>query len=1687
MKQLKRIMAFMLAVVMAVTTVIPNSAIIYASDMAEPVTEAQEESGQDSSEGVSGNTMEETTEIESDDVSTEELKLYDATERTDLEDDEIVTADDLNVAVDSKFDVENIADGIHFNEQKVIVSYYADKGDFNIHKAGTYETYYRIDVLSGKLSYLICRKVKVEKDTSAIERESSNAGEDKDKADSDDDEPDGADSSDLVGNKADFKKYPLSEGEIENIKSNDATITIRLDDDGSMEYIIDSDDVESSDDNETGGTVSMVKDVFSMAFNRLFPAMVVQAADDESMKVSYSGYAQYCGHSMGIKYISESGDYYHHLVFCLDLNKNSTNGTVKLSSSKIKPQITYCLVNGARTLGGTCHNSKYSSGSADADYFITSAAIHVLNGEVSLSYYDNGSGVYKNIKELVEDAKNYDKTKYTSNGTTKSVTYTLTPVQSDWKEVEDGLYRSTDKFVRTKSGTIKDITYTISGVPDGLKSGEVKTDSSSIDDPADLKKFDVCVAQTDASKASSNFYVYCNEEAYKKIVAAKATIKITAKATVAEKGGRKWSPTVVSQQKITFLEDDLIVKSASATVKITSNYERGSFSLQKTNVFNPALTVPGATYALFEDAECDELLAELAATDGNGLAGTGIEVLTQDTYYLKEITAPDGYYLDETVYPIEKKYFTLYDASGNVTQQGEVYPASETPEPVGVIIHKKDGISQAEIQTAGFAVFTDAACTNRVTYDGMPNTEQVPVFRYDADLGGAASYKFDKKQDVYYVKEVEIPEGYSENGTTWEVRPNYGEFAFLDVPNYPIKCSVDCVKEDKETKVPQGDARLDGAVYGLYAAEDIKYPDGSGIVTYNANVPITSSKGNNFKMLNVAATKGALLATVETDKEYKFNFGNLYFGNYYVQEISSSEGYKIDPTAYPVNFRSAQNTHVDISLSCTVKEGVDKQPFEIIKISTNGKSEEVDLVQGAEFTVKLVSEIDKVGWDNAKVYDKLVTDEKGHARSKELPYGTYLVKETNVPEELYKTEDFTVKVNTDSREPQVWKTLNDGPFEAYIRFIKKDKETGKIVRLSGTTFKIRKKGAEDFITQKVGDKKISEFITDETGTITTPLKLKYGYYEVCEIKAPNGYTVHTEAVPFHVTKEGAVQVLTDEDGEAVIEVEIDNQSVKGSVSILKKGEVLAGAEYETIVDRILTSITGDNRSVTFKYEEQALNGAVYNLVADEDIYTADNQLENKSELEDDSSTSSETVDNETDENVGNDTESNTDNDVSAAGDEAESPVSETAENIEKRQIAVFDGVPLYKGAVAATLTTDKEGKADVSGLPLGKYHLEEVTAPEGFVLSKETREVELTYADQNTEVVYVNESFTDERVKTALNVHKVNAATRNAVQGATYGVYCVEDICSVDGDVIAEANCLVDTAVTDEEGKAVFDADLPLGMYYMKEIETVPGYLLDENEYEGDFTYKEPLEAVITEDVEVEEKPIIVEVSKSDITTGNELIGASLEIINSSGEVYASWVTDGNPYTLNAIPAGTYTLRETSAPYGYMVANEVVFDVLETGDIQKVAMVDERVKGYIEIFKTDSETKKAIKGVTFELRGSDGKVIETLKTDKDGYARSQDLDICTYKENGEFDRNIEYTVVETKAAKGYILDKKENKVVLEYTGNVKSSIPYELKLTNKPKEPKLPQTGGNYHAWMFILLGGLIFIVGLHSIRKRKG
>ena len=253
----------------------------------------------------------------------------------------------------------------------------------------------------------------------------------------------------------------------------------------------------------------------------------------------------------------------------------------------------------------------------------------------------------------------------------------------------------------------------------------------------------------------------------------------------------------------------------------------GKFELLKTDKFTHS-PVADAKYYLYEDEDCDDLFCKLSVTNNMGLAATDVEVLTQDTYYLKEVLEPDGYQKDETVYPIGLEYFTLYDGDGKVIQQGKQMSVDETPDKVGVLVNKTDSDSGNIVAGAGFAVFKDAGCTQRVLTEGSSGAE-VPVFYYDEDLDMAASEKFVKEQETYYVKEVVVPDGYRDDGKVYSVSPIYGEFQQVDATNTPIRCDVckqvetmsfaDKMAEKSESAVeqykrehPESVLRVDGQV-----------------------------------------------------------------------------------------------------------------------------------------------------------------------------------------------------------------------------------------------------------------------------------------------------------------------------------------------------------------------------------------------------------------------------------------------------------------------------------------------------------------------------------------------------------------------------------------------------------------------------------------------------------------------------------------------------------------------------------------------------------------------------------------------------------------------------------------------------------------------------------------------------------
>lgn len=332
---------------------------------------------------------------------------------------------------------------------------------------------------------------------------------------------------------------------------------------------------------------------------------------------------------------------------------------------------------------------------------------------------------------------------------------------------------------------------------------------------------------------------------------------------------------------------------------------------------------------------------------------------------------------------------------------------------------------------------------------------------------------------------------------------------------------VNLSKIDSElgTFKPQGDASLANAEYSLFNSKD--------------EVVTTKSLGENGNV----------------------TFEKLWANDtYYIKETKAPEGYILSDEIFHINpteLLTSGKVGTNLQLSIVAKEKVKKQAFSIIKISTEGSSGITPLLKGAEFTVKLNRDITEKGWDDAPTYDVLVTDDDGVATSKQLPYGTYTVKETKTPLEVETVRDFTVMVSHDNQTPQAYRVLNDQPFATYLKIVKVDAETNKKIVISNASFQLRDTDGQ-IIVQKVGGKKLDTFTTDETGSVTTPLKVKAGIYYIDEIKTPEGYIKLSEPKEVIISNQGAV--LMDEDHDPVTEIIINNEKPKGKVILHKTFE-----------------------------------------------------------------------------------------------------------------------------------------------------------------------------------------------------------------------------------------------------------------------------------------------------------------------------------------------------------------------------------------------------------------------------------------------------------------------------------------------------------------------------------------------------
>ena len=378
------------------------------------------------------------------------------------------------------------------------------------------------------------------------------------------------------------------------------------------------------------------------------------------------------------------------------------------------------------------------------------------------------------------------------------------------------------------------------------------------------------------------------------------------------------------------------------------------------------------------------------------------------------------------------------------------------------------------------------------------------------------------------------------------------------------------------------------------------------------------------------------------------------------------------------------------------------------------------------------------------------------------------------------------------------------------------------------------------------------------------------------------------------------------------------------------------------------------------------------------------------------------------------------------------------------------------GELVGTVTTDENGEAYLFDLPLGSYKVVEVTAPEGFVLNGEAQTVTFTYKDQETPVIEQEAVFQNERQKVEVSVVKRDAETQATVEGAAFGLYAKEDILA-HGEVIVKADTLIGKALSDENGKAVFMNDLPFGRYYIKEEAAPDGYVSSDQVVEVTAEYQGQEIPVVELSSEYENEPTKITVTKTDLTTGVELEGAKLTVLDQDGNTVDSWTSvKGEEHLIERLTVGeTYTLREELAPYGYLKAEEITFTVEDTAEIQKVEMKDDVPTGTLIINKkgefledvTLADTiggwishlfeyiTGALKDVTFEvyaledIQAADGEsedyykkdeLIATITTDETGIAKLSDLPLGRYY------------VKEKETAEGYVLDEEIREIDLTY-------------------------------------------------------
>ena len=1093
--------------------------------------------------------------------------------------------------------------------------------------------------------------------------------------------------------------------------------------------------------------------------------------------------------------------------------------------------------------------------------------------------------------------------------------------------------------------------------------------------------------------------------------------------------------------EVSFYRDDIPLKEHA----FTDTNGKASASFLKTHTATSDTLEYCLNWSDLSDAQRSSLTSQNVYSSRDG-AQAAADKQAQDrantivasqthTYKVVELNTITDYYLDPNNTTVVKSITgsgTVNLALGNQYQTGSVS------------ITKYDGETSQKVEGASYKLYAAEPIFHPDGKSGLVYDKDTVVATFPSTDENGYSNVANLHLGKYYIVEDVAPYGYTVSSNRYDLELEYagqdvkvvfgnqdvtdiiqrGQITISKVDEELYNGSKDASITDFDENGTQGDATLAGATYGLYVQSNVIHPDGkTGVISYNSTnndiYEIKLTKGSDLVVYDTKATANTLIATAKTDENGQIEFSHLLLGDYYVKEIEPSEGYLLNDTKYDISLNYADQKETVSYEKKTVFETVKRQAFEIYKgghvanTSANAKP-----LEGVHFEVKLESDIQALvnsgkSLEEAKklapLYDELVTDGEGKDTSIELPYGTYRVSET-IPSADYATaEDFFITISEDSRTPQDFSN-NVVIDEVFTAYLK-----------------LVKKDIETGKTVLLKDTTFKVRTLEDTNFNGKTFKagefLSYFSWSLS-----SGLTIDT----WKTDETGTVllgEKLTAGDYE-LVEIKSPYGYLLNETPV--KFTITNGATYEIAPD--------GNPIITATLSDLSVKGKI-------DIYKVGEVLSGKVVHED--GTIQFTYD-----------------DMGVYGAEFVIEAAEDIYSADNQKDLIY-----ASGDIVEIIETEG-GFAESSALPLGKYKVYEQTAGHGYVLNKEVKEVELTYKDQYTAVVFEDVEYKNERQKVTVNVTKKDSETDEVLSGATFGLYATEDIYDyswllpvqlIEIEPLIKAGELIETVTTDETGTVTFNAALPLNNYFeIRELEAPKGYASTDYVYEFFTEYGGQDKETVTYDAVFKNDITKVEISKKDITNDEEIAGAFLVVYcKEDNTIIETWTSgsdgyneDGTikPHLIKGLEVGkTYHLEEIIAPYGFAYADEIEFTVLDTGEIQKVEMKDELVMGQLKWHKTGEIFKQTVSDATefgetlspvWEEANLIGAEI-TIYAAEDitignhtYYVKDEAIETLVSGEEDVLSKELfvgNYYYVETKAAEGYLIDTTKHYFTVENT------------------------------------------------------